>query len=148
MKATKSKFLPAIWAAARAHGVTGEQLHDMIWFEWQKKSLKDLTAAQALELLDGLNGKTPPKNFSYDRRQAMYAHGRKDYDASQDTAYLINDRERKMLQDAANLRGWSLGTLHRFIERQLGHEQIRTMSEFNKIFWALKAMNRRDRLCR
>ncbi|MGE5487554.1 MAG: hypothetical protein ACM3ZB_07010 [bacterium] len=143
-----TKFLRAIYGAARAHGVNNQVLHDMIWFEWQKKSLKDLTPAQSMELLDTLNGKTPSKNFSSDRRRAMASHGRRDYDSSGDAAYMINERERRMLQEAAALRGWSLGGLQHFIERQLKHEQIRTMAEFNKVFWALKAMNRRDGLCK
>jgi hypothetical protein len=142
-----NRLLRAIFASARAHGVTNEGLHETIWLTLQKRSLKDLTTDEAMQLLDGLNGKEyrPPQNFSYRRRQAMSLHGRKDHDRSQGAAFLVNEREIKMLGDAAALRGWSAETVAAFIERQVGHE-IRTMADFNKVFWALKRMNKRDGL--
>jgi hypothetical protein len=141
-----NRFLPAIFAAARERGVTHEELHDTIWMAFKQKSLKDLTPKQSMELLDGLRGRK--SQFSYSRRQAMNAHGRRDYDHRGDAEYLVNARELRMMLEAAELRGWHEETLNAFIERQLGRNSIRTMVEFNKVFWALKAMNRRDGLCK
>ncbi len=155
MAANSKRYLPAIFAAAREKGVTHEQLHETIWVSWQKRSLKDLTAEEAGLLIDGLRGKKGSAYryrsngpFTPRRREAMSAHGRKDYDRSGDPVYLVNEREIKMLREAAALRGWSDETLRKFSSRQIGREVPRTMSEFNKLFWALKAMNRRDDLCK
>lgn len=149
-----NRVLRAIFAAARERGVTHEELHDTIWISWQKRSLKDLTAEQAGLLIDGLRGKQAQprrehrRSFAPGRRDAMSAHGRRDYDASGDPAYLVNAREIEMLREAAELRGWGEATLRNFIARQIGRNDIRTMAEFNKVFWALKAMNRREGLCK
>jgi UTP:GlnB (protein PII) uridylyltransferase len=154
-KQSRTKYLPAIFAAAREKGVTHEQLHETIWVSWQKKSLKDLTAEQAGLLIDGLRGKSQGAHryrsngpFTPRRREAMQAHGRKDYDRSGDAVYMVNARELAMLREAAEVRGWSEETLRQFTKRQIGHETPRTMAELNKVFWPLKAMNRRDNLCK
>ncbi len=148
-----NKYLRAIFAAAREKGVTYEQLHETIAVSWGKRSLKDLSSEQAQLLIDGLRGKTRAEHhyrgngpFRYDRRQAMAAHGRKDYDRSGDAEYVVNERELQMLREAAALRNWDEEALRKFIKRQLGRETIRTMADLNKVLWPLKAMNRRDRL--
>ena len=145
MKKAPNRFLRAIYASARAHNVTNEGLHETIWMAFQKKSVKELTTAQALELLDGLNGKKRPAGLSAERRQAMNSHGRKGHHAA--TEYLVNERERRLLSEAASMRGWPEETLTGFVARQIGCAEVRTMAEFNKVFWALKSMNRRDGLC-
>jgi len=77
----------------------------------------------------------------------MASHGRKDHRRQAGEAeYLVNPTELNLLHRAASLRNWSDATLAAFVERQLGRQTIRTMAEFNKVFWALKAMNRRDGL--
>lgn len=147
MPAAGKKFLPAIFAEARKRGVSHEELHDTIWLAYQKRSLKDLTAAQSIELIQGLRGESEPqRDIPPDRRRAMNAHGRKDYDTTGEAAYMVNDAEMNILRKAATLRGWSDETLHDFVERQLGHRNVRTMADFNKVLWPLKRMNKRDGL--
>ena len=51
-----------------------------------------------------------------------------------------------MLRDAAALREWDQATLTNFISRQLSKPVMVTLADFNKVFWALKAMNRRSGL--
>ncbi|MFB3828941.1 MAG: hypothetical protein ACE15B_19400 [Bryobacteraceae bacterium] len=140
------KYIRAIFATAREHGISSEEVHDAIWAGWEKKSVKDLTTAEACQLLDGLRGRRRSTRSGCDsrRRHAMGNHGRRDYDRSQDPNYVINEREMQMLREAAALRNWDEGVLTRFIERQLGRPEIRTMAEFNRVFWPLKAMNRRE----
>jgi hypothetical protein len=141
-----NKMLRVIYAVAREHGISNEELHDAISIGFQKTSLKQLTARESMQLIHGMRGKQ--SRFAPDRRRAMNAHGRKDYNRDGQTEYLVNDRERKLLQEAATLRGWSDETLIQFVTRQLGKDTVRTMTEFNKVFWALKSMNRRDGLCK
>lgn len=147
-----NRVLRAIFAAAREKGITHEELHETIWISWQQRSLKDLTAEQAGLLIDGLRGNKPRQyhngSFAAGRRRAMNEHGRKDHDARGDATYLVNAREMEMLREAATLRNWDDATLLKFIARQTGREAIRTMTEFNKVFWPLKSMNRRDGLCK
>lgn len=139
-------YLPTIFAAAREHGVTHEGLHDIIALELGKASLKDLTKEESLKLLDGIRGEENARPYRRDqsRRDAQASHGRRNHRVK--THRMINTRERQLLVDAATLRGWDGITLAQFAERQLGTDQIVTMADFNKVFWALKAMNRRDGL--
>ena len=135
-------LLRAIHAAAREHKVSRDELHESIAY-WKKKSLKDLTKGEAYKLLDGIRGNQSSPH-AHARPNAQAAHGRKEYDASADAIYPVTDRERQMLREAADLRHWDDATLTGFIQRQLGKPVLVTLADFNKVFWALKAMNRRD----
>lgn len=133
----------AIWAAAREHGVDREGVHDAIFAGWRKTSVKDLTDREAGMLLDGIRGKSGSRGMSAARRDAMGKHGRKD-STPRNSEFLINDRERELLSEAAHARNWSAATLREFCMRQLGVAEPRTVGEYNKVFWAIKAMQRRD----
>jgi hypothetical protein len=137
--ALESKYIKAIWAAAREHGVDREGVHDAIAL-WGITSVKDLNAQQARLLLNGMRGKN---HGGQKRRNAVAAQGRRDHDASAEPRYMVKAHEMKMLKSAAESRGWSDDTLGAFIERQLGKRQIATLAEFNKVMWAIKAMQRR-----
>jgi hypothetical protein len=141
-------LLRAIHGAAREHNVSTEDLHDAIAVIG-KTSLKELTKREAYTLLDGIRGKQASPHFqparrNQRRRDAQASHGRRKHDASADAIYPATDRERQMLRDAADLRQWDDATLTAFINRQLGKPVLVTLADFNKVFWALKAMNRRD----
>ncbi len=133
----ESKYIKAIYAAARETGCDNEALHDAIFAGWQKKSVKELTTQEAWKLLDGMRG-----GKAAVRRKASSTHGRKAQPVG--THFLVTARERKMLQQAAELRGWNLETLAAFTTRQLKSSEIRTLADFNKVFWPLKRMNRAD----
>lgn len=134
------RYLRALWATARECGVNDEGLHDAAFVAFGKTSLKELTADEAAQLLNGMR-KAASKPLQQ-RHWAQGNHGRRG--VVDKTEFLVNAREMKMLCEAAALRGWNEETLLKFIARQLGKTEIRTMKEFNKIFWAVKAMNRRD----
>jgi|SRR6185437_16286324 len=139
-------LLRAIHACARENGCDRDGLHDAIELGFGKTSLKELTRAEAYALLNGLRGDKPSPHFRPDqrRRDAQSFHGRKNHDASADAVYQATDRERQMLRDAAALRNWSDAALTAFIQRQIGKPAVVTMADFNKVFWPLKSMNRRD----
>ncbi|HEX4135898.1 MAG TPA: hypothetical protein VHY84_14885 [Bryobacteraceae bacterium] len=139
-------LLRAIHGAAREHKVSREELHEAILAGCKKTSLKDLTKGEAYRLLDGIRGNQAAPHSNWRRRDAQAAHGRRNHDASADAIYPATDRERQMLREAADLRQWDDATLTGFIARQLGKPVLVTLSDFNKVFWALKAMNRRDGL--
>lgn len=131
-----TKLLRCIFGAAREHGVSNEELHEAIRAGFNKTSLKDLSDREAHKLIDGLRGRRDQA-----RRDAQASHGRKGVDDN--VEFLVNSEEMRMLQRAAFLRGWDDGTLDKFIMRQNRGSMIKTMGQFNKVFWALKAMNRR-----
>ncbi len=133
------KYIKAIWAAAREHGVDKESVHDAIAV-WGLTSVKDLNAQQARLLLNGLR----KGGGGQQRRDAVASHGRRGADTTGQPRYMVTPRERGMLKAAAEARGWNDETLGNFIERQLGKRVIATLAEFNKVFWALKAMQRRE----
>lgn len=139
-------LLRAIHACARENGCDNEGLHEAIEAGFGKTSLKDLTRAQAYALLDGLRGGKASQHYKPNvwRRNAQGKHGRRHYDASADAIYQVTDREHQMLRDAAAIRSWSDEQLAGFIQRQIGKPIVTTMAEFNRVFWPLKSMNRRE----
>ncbi len=139
-------LLRAIFACARENGCDNEGLHEAIEAGFGKQSLRDLTHAEAYALLDGLRGGKPSAHYKPNlwRRQAQGKHGRRDYDATSDAIYPVREPERQLLRDAAAVRNWDDVQLGRFIQRQIGKPTVTTMAEFNKVFWPLKSMNRRE----
>lgn len=141
------KLIAAIFACAREHHVDNQALHEAIEAGFNKTSIRRLTRGEAYRLLDGLRGKQRRGGGASGykgtaRGQAMASHGRKGVKV--DVHELVTTRELQMLNEAAAPRGWSSKALVDFIERQTGHREVRTLADFNKVFHALKAMNRRD----
>ncbi len=135
--ALETKYIRAIWAAAREHGVSKDGVHDAI-ATWGRESVKDLTTQEAKLLLNGL------RRDKQKRRDAVASHGRRDVDMTGQPTYMVKHREMVMLQAAAESRGWDDEALDKFIARQIGKRVIATLAEFNKVMWAIKAMQRRD----
>ncbi len=135
------KIITAIFAAAREHGVDKEGVYDAIRIGFKKDSVRDLTRPEALSLIVGLRGGKNSPNFAPGRRKAMAGNGRKRSTAQ--TEFLINDAERQMLLDAAAALGWDASRLEAFCQRQIKKGAPCTMSEMNKVLWALKAIARR-----
>jgi len=141
-----ARLLRAIFGAAREHGISSEELHDSTSIGFGKTSLKTLTRREAYQLLDGIRGRVQPgtSGVKGPRRYAMASHGRRGHDHSADPVYLVNERELQMLRDAASRRGWNEESLRKFCQRQIKKDAPQTMSELNKVFQPLKAMNRRE----
>jgi len=142
------KMLRAIFGFAKQAGVDNEQLHDIVALQFDKTSLKELTAKECRTLIDGLRGKPQGGGASghkgTQRGYVMSQAGRRRSGTKVD--YFVKDREMRMLREAALLRGWSDETLDAFIAKQLKGEPLRMMSQLNKVLWPLKSMNRRDGL--
>ncbi len=143
-----AKMYRVIYGVCKQYAVDNELLHDIVHMRFSKDSLKDLTKRECAQLLDGLRGKHRFGRSGHahtTRGAAMQQDGRKDA-AVGAAEFLVNERELRMLQEMATLRGWDMDTLDRFIRRQLRGRAIRTMGDLNKVLWPLKAMNRRDGL--
>jgi hypothetical protein len=141
----KPSVLRAVWACARERNVSREELHEAIWAGWRKQSVNELTDAEACQLLDGLRGKrrSTKTGADYHRRQAMGTHGRRD--ALADPTYLANQTEKDLAWRIAGNLGWCLDAYNCFVERQLGKTGgIVTMADYNRVMWALKAIQRRQ----
>jgi hypothetical protein len=144
------KMLRAIFGYAKQAGVDNEGLHDIIAVRFEKTSLKELTDSEVKALIAGLRGKPWEHGGGVsgyrhtDRGDAMAKAGRRKDAGGPD--YFVGDRDMRLLRDTAYLRGWSDETLESFIARQLRGKPLRLMSQFNKVLWALKSMNRRDRI--
>lgn len=137
-----TKLLRAVFGCARECNVSNDELHEAIR-NWKKTSLKQLTRREAYTLMDGLREVAGVPNGR--RRYAQGTHGKRFIDTAEGVQYRPSPSEWQILTDAATLRGWSRETLDGFIQRQL-HRSIRTLHDYNKILWGLKAMNRRDKL--
>ncbi len=73
---------------------------------------------------------------------AAGTHGRRGQDQAEEM--LIGAPQIALLQDMQQALGWDRPRMEGFIERQLGPgRQIRTMRQFNRVLWGLKAMQRR-----
>lgn len=144
------KMLRSIFGYAKQAGVDNEALHDIIAMRFDKTSLKELTDQEARTLIAGLRGKpwehgTGASGYKRTYRgDAMAKAGRRTDEGGPD--YFVSERDMRLLKDTAYLRGWSDDTLDAFIARQLRGKPLRMMSQFNKVLWALKSMNRRDKL--
>lgn len=145
----EAKYLRALFGAAREHGLTKQDLNDAAMVGFQKSSLRDLTDDEVKILLDGIRGKKRRRGKSGHtdtaRGYAMGTQGKRRGDDST-REFLVTEKDLNLLADAAALRGWSRDTLDTFIRRQLRGRSIRTIKELNKVLWAVKAMNRRDKL--
>jgi hypothetical protein len=145
-----AKFFRAIYGCCKQHGVDNELLHDIVAVRFGKTSLKDLTNQECHLLLDGIRGKQEQRGGGVsgykrtERGAAMAQAGRNGWKGQ--TEWFVNDREMRMLREAALLRGWSQDTLDAFVARQLKGAPLRTIGQFNKVFGPLKAMNKRDGL--
>ena len=137
----ETKYIRALYARARERGLDSDGLHEIVLDRFGAESIKTLSNKQAAALLNGF-GKSRASSAA--RRHAQSHHGRKNYDPSGEPIQLASDREREMLREAGERRGWNDDTLRGFIRRQTGRDDVRTMADFNKVFWPLKAMNRRD----
>jgi Protein of unknown function (DUF1018) len=139
-----NKLLRTIYAAAREHHISNDDLHASI-ATIGKQSLKDLDAAEACTLLDGIRGIQRHKPWA--KREAMGTAGRRDRRGREDNVtHLVTPGEMQRLKEQAGLRGWSPETIAAFVLRQLGKDKIVTTADCNKVLWALKTMNRRDGL--
>jgi len=146
------KMFRAIYGCAKEFGLDNELIHQIVEAQFGVDSLKKLTDQQCRKLLDGIRtdygkqrqhaGHSGWKGTV--RGEAMGTEGGRNERPSK-AAHLVNARELAMLAEAAAIRGWSRETLDTFIQRQLRRRPMRTMRDFNKVFWALKAMNRRER---
>lgn len=140
----KPELIRTIWAAAREHNVSKDEVHDAIWAGWQKKSVKELVDWEALRLLDGIRGRKPRQGHGpYERRQAMQQHGRRDQ-ANGGTDFLVTETELGILAGIAKVRGMNEAGLRAFCQRQIGLDAPRTVREYNKVLWGVKAMIRRE----
>jgi hypothetical protein len=136
-----TQMLRTLFGVARQYGVNSEQLHDAASLQFNKSSLKLLTAAEAGALIDGMRKAAGDRPFAGPRRQAMGTHGSRGRRG--DTAQLVNERELQMLADAAERVGWDAARLAGFCERQIKKSAPVTMAELNRVLWALKSMERR-----
>lgn len=140
-----NKYLRAIYAAAREHKVDSEGLHETALARFKCASLKDLTNAEACDLISGIRGIT---RKTWQKRQAMGTHGRRDTLLSPGEAtYQPTPGELYALQQAARTRNWSAEALAAFAMKIIKKPAPQTQAEYNKLLWALKTMNRRDK-CR
>ena len=137
-----ARLLKAIWAVAREKKIDSEGVHEAIQAGLGKTSLKELTTPEALRLLDGMRGKRREAPTAWRGQAQAYAGRRKE--AVDEPAVMVNDAELRMLWQAAHARGWSGETLDKFCVKLIGNETPRTMKQFNKVFWAIKAMTRRE----
>jgi hypothetical protein len=136
-----AKLLRTIWAVARERHISGEEVHEAIQAGFSKQSLRELTSAEACQLLDGMRGKRREAG-SWARGQAQAYAGRKKAPVN-DPEYLVNETELALLAKTAGELGMSSDRLAEFCTRQIKVAAPRVMREFNKVFWALKAMQRR-----
>ena len=137
-----TKYLRAVYAAAREHKVDSEGLHETALARFNKSSLKDLTNEEACELMNGIRG---IQRKTYGKKQAMGTHGRRDNPPQPgDPIYQVTQGELHEMRVLAFRRGMTDATLGAFCQRLIKQDEPRTQSEFNKVFWGLKSMQRRD----
>jgi hypothetical protein len=148
----RSKMMRGLHAEASKRGLSHDGLHELVEKRYGVASLSQLSEAQLREWYREFSGKGFRHRGmgSASRRRAAGAAGRRQPDQpinrSTDQSKVIelaSADDIAMLIDLAGQIGWSVTALHKFVARQIGRENIRTMAEFNKVLWALKAIARR-----
>jgi len=113
--------------------------------EGRASETRQLSQADARRVIDQLLSDQRASRRIGDHQTAHAAgtHGRRD--ASQDLEVMIGPPQIALLQDLRRALGWDQLRLNGFIERQLGvGRQMKTMRQFNKVVWGMKAQLRRE----
>jgi hypothetical protein len=132
--------LSAIWARAKQCGWKSDDVYDVIKARFGKEHLGHLKLAEGYALLDAMGGRESYKGT--DRGKDMARAGRKGETAG--ATRLVTMQQMGYIQQTAAIRGWDEAALDKFVQRQLGHP-IRTLADYNRVLWGIKAMNRRDK---
>jgi hypothetical protein len=112
-------------------------------------SFSDLSLAEATQLIDGLNcalGVTggPKRRPRLDRRAAENAGTQGRYDQAHPESTLVSPADQARIRYVMGLLDWTEETLQRWLQSGRsplrGRAEIRTLSDANKVFWALKGM--------
>lgn len=140
----RARFLRGLHAEARKRGLSHDDLHELVARKFRVDSLSKLTEKQLREWYREFTG----KGFKHrgvpagSRAWASGNAGRRG-PGQQKVVELVNGDDLAMLANLAAQIGWSVSALHVFIERQIGRRAIRTMAEFNRVLWPMKAIARR-----
>lgn len=139
-KPLRVRVLGALHSEGAKRGLSHIDLRECAGCE----SLAALSDEQLLAAFEALTGKRfrvwHPGIRSKERRQAAGTAGHKG--TKETVAHLVSPDDMRMLYDAAYSKlGWDHERLRGFIRRQLGgRDQIRTLADFNKVWWPLKRM--------
>jgi len=142
----RAKMMRGLHAEASKRGLSHDGLHELVEKRYGVASLSQLSEAQLREWYREFSGKgfRHPGMGSASRRRAAGTAGKKAGSMpAPRVVELAGADDIAMLIDLAARIGWSVTALHKFVARQLGREQIRTMADVNKVLWALKAIARR-----
>jgi hypothetical protein len=142
----RSKMMRGLHAEARKRGLSHDGLHELVEKRYGVRSLSQLSEAQLREWYREFSG----KGFRHrgiapgSRAWAAGNAGKKAApDGARKVVELAGADDIAMLIDLAARIGWSVTGFHKFVARQLGREQVRTMADVNKVLWALKTIARR-----
>ncbi len=121
-----------IWAAAKALGISSDELHDITQREYQKQSLKELTDRQVASLgtllWDMVNGRAPAPGKRSDQggRASTVKLRRKIYMIAQDL-------------------GWNEAAVNGFVFKQCGvsRQEWLTPAQCDSVIGAMQAMVKR-----
>ena len=167
MKITKAQFvrLQVLYGQLSAHeiGVGASREARMKWaterLHRTVTSFSDLSAADAGFLIDGIQqqlGVKAPLKHRPDRAQARRAglDGRKDGAEYSDTPQIATAGDLARIQNMLCQLGWAEETFRKFLESSRSplssraDKAIRTTSDANKVWWALKRIARQKGLWR
>jgi hypothetical protein len=145
-------MMRGLHAEGAKRGLSHDGLHELVAKRYGVDSLAQLSETQLREWYREFTG----KGFRHAgvggaaRRRAAGTAGRRQagqpVNGSTDqrnVVELVSGDDLAMLADLAQQIGWSVSGLYTFVERQIGRSKIRTMAEFNKVLWAVKAIARR-----
>lgn len=145
----RAKFFRGLHAEAAKRGLDHAALHELVSKRYGVDSLRKLSDAQLRDWYREFTGRGF-KHAGVPGAARRHAAGKAGRRGTPDTRNLtpaielVDTEDLVMMRDFARMQlGWSAETLDKFIRRQIGRDAIRTMAEFNKVLWGLKAMKRR-----
>ncbi len=133
----KPRLMKALHAEAVKRGLDHDELSGLCRAKFNVRSMREMTAGQMQALLREWTGRALPSKRTTPLPQRGYGRT--------GALELVSGEDLETLGRAFAARGWGIDTQAEFVRRQLrGRDQIRTRKDFNAVFRAVQAMNRRD----
>jgi hypothetical protein len=145
----RAKYFRGLHAEASRRGLSHDALHELARSRYGVDSLAKLTDAQLRSWYREICGRgfRHPGVASRAAADAAGKAGRRVASgAPPKVVRMVSGDDLAMLAELAFSIGWTREGLEKFVRRQLSRDAIRTVAEFNRVLWGLKAQARRKGL--
>lgn len=131
----------AIFALAKNRGLNDDELRSIVEEQTGSRSISALSRHEAEKVITRLGGRSVPEQSAPARRTVQHRRRRAG------VPQIASPAQLDLMRSLARRREMSEEGLEQLSIRQCGHYPPRTTTETNSVVEALKAMNKRERVC-